>query len=374
MTRAFATMVWNEMMILVRDSTTMFWILAFPFFFLFMMLFTYGSDGKLPAQRIEVVDLDRTPASERFIALVASTFTEKVAMDGQLVTVDRDAPLAPQALRIEIPEQFEYAVTRHRPIDVGIRYEQDGLATQFALRAIRALVVRFNADVAAAPEVVDVHVDDREARPALSFKHYVLTGILVMSMMSAGMTTICIALAYRRERNGFKMMACMPVSPSLFLSAMLASRMLVLCAAVVALVTGARLLFGIPIVLDPARLAQAAAVVVLGGLMLLAMGTAMSARLATVGGASLATNLVYIALLFLSDLTMPLTAMPTGVKAVMEHLPTAEFVTALRHVLIGGQGLGQQSGLLAAMLGWTLLFGAIARATFRWHRQAGGRR
>lgn len=374
MAHAFATMVRNETMILVRDSTTMFWIIVFPFFFLFMMLFSYGSEGKLPPQRIEVVDLDRSPTSARFLDLVTSTFTEKVAMDGHLVPVDRDAPLAPKALRIELPEGFEYAVQRHRTVDLGIRYEQDGMATQFALRVFRALVVRFNADAAEAPEVVDLHVDDRGAQPALSFTHYVLTGILVMSMMSAGMTTICIALAYRRERNGFKMMACMPVSPSMFLASMLASRMLVLCAAAVLLVIGGRVVFGIPIVLDAARLAQAALVVLLGGTMLLAMGTAMSARLATVGGASLATNLVYIALLFLSDLTMPLTAMPPQVSAVMRHLPTAEFVTALRHVLVGGQGLGQQAGLLAAMLGWTLLFGAIARLSFRWHRQMGGRR
>jgi ABC-type uncharacterized transport system permease subunit len=69
---------------------------------------------------------------------------------------------------------------------------------------------------------------------------------------------------------------------------------------------------------------------------------------------------------------MPLTAMPEAVREVMHLLPTAQFVTALRHVLVRGEGLGQQLGLLGAMAGWTLLFGVIARSTFRWHRQAGG--
>jgi hypothetical protein len=42
---------------------------------------------------------------------------------------------------------------RQRPVDVGITYEQDGMATQFALRVLRALTVRFNADAAAAPRL-----------------------------------------------------------------------------------------------------------------------------------------------------------------------------------------------------------------------------
>ncbi|WP_374562581.1 ABC transporter permease [Ideonella sp.] len=372
MFRRLATLVYNETMILLRDSTTLFWILIFPFFFLFMMLFSYGTEGKLPLQTIEIADLDRTPLSERFIALVGSTFNEKDAIPGKLSDVDPDSRLGKQAVRITVPEGFGYAVERKRPVDVKVTYAQDGMPAQFAVRVVRALTVRFNADVAEAPESVDVVVDDRDAAPSLSFTHYTLTGILVMSMMSAGMTTICIALAYRRERNGFKMMACMPISAGSFLSAMLLSRLLVLCVAAFALLFGGHYLFGIPLTFNAPRLLQSAVVIVLGGSMLLAMGTAMAARMATVASATLATNLVYIALLFLSDLTMPLTAMPTAVSEVMRQLPTAQFVTALRHVLVRGEGLGQQLGLLAAMLGWTLLFATIARVTFRWHRQAGG--
>lgn len=372
MPRRMATLVFNELMILLRDSTTLFWILLFPFFFLFMMLFSYGTDGKFPTQAIEIVDLDKTPLSERYIALVGSTFSAREAIPGELKHVPEAALLGDQAVRITVPEGFAYAVERQRPIDVKFTIAQDGMAAQFAVRVLRALTVRFNADVARAPELVAVRVDDRYAEPALSFVHYTLTGVLVMSMMSAGMTTICMALAYRRERNGFKMMACMPVSPTGFLVAMLLSRLLVLGSAAFLLLFGARFLFGIPLVLDGPRLAQAGAVILLGGAMLLALGTAMAARMASAASATLATNVAYIALLFLSDLTMPLTAMPPAVSAVMMQLPTAQFVAALRHVLIRGEGLGQQGGLLAAMGAWTLLFAVAARLSFRWHRQQGG--
>jgi len=366
--KRMATLLFNEVMILLRDSTTLFWILIFPLFFLFMMLFSYGTEGRLPTQTVEIVDLDKTDLSRRYIRLVESTFTASESIPATLRRVDARAPLAADALRITLPEGFGYGVERKRPIDVLVNYAQDGMPAQFALRVVRALTVRFNAEVANAPESAEVRVDDRGAAPALSFTHYTLTGALVMSMMSAGMTTICLALAYRRERNGFKMMACLPIGATTFLLAMWLSRLLVLCGAAALLVAGGRWLFGIPLVLDAMRVARTGLVVALGGTMLLAMGTAMAARLASVSSATLAANLVYIALLFLSDLTMPLTAMPASVRAAMEQLPTAQFVTALRHVLIRGEGLPQQAALLGAMLAWTVLFAVIARLSFRWHR------
>jgi ABC-2 type transport system permease protein len=234
---------------------------------------------------------------------------------------------------------------------------------------VRAGSLQFDADEAGLAPSVDVVVDERGAEPAFGFAHYTLTGALVMSMMSAGMTTICVAIAYRRERNGFKMMACFPLRASTFLLSMLVSRMLLLCAAAFVLLLGARALFHIPLVLDAARLAQTGVVVALGGSMLLTLGIALAARIGTVSAATFVTSLVYIALLFLSDLTMPLSSMPAPIAALMQHLPTAQFVGALRHVLLRGEGLGLQRQALAEMAAWTLLFGIVAARSFRWHRR-----
>lgn len=363
------TMIFNELMILVRDSSTLFWIILFPFFFLFMMLFTYGSDFRLPTQKIEIVDLDNSALSARYINLVKTTFSAKESIAGALSRVSEATKLSDNAVRITIPDGFAYALERGRETKVKFSFAQDGMAAQLAMRVVRALTVRFNSDVAGTPDLANVEEDDSHAKPALSFTHYTLTGTLVMSMMSAGMTTICIALAYRRERNGFKTLACLPLSPSSFMLSMLLARMLVLCSASFLLLFGARALFDIPLVLSASRLSQAGVVILLGGAMLLAMGTAMAARLATVSSATFISSLVYIGLLFLSDLTMPLNIMSPKIAAILSYLPTTQFVNALRHVLVMGQGLGQQYALLIGMACWTLLFSLIAVGSFRWHRQ-----
>ncbi len=362
-------LVFNELMILVRDSSVLFWILMLPFFFLFMMLFAFGSEGNLPQQTIEIVDLDDTAASRRYVEEVRRSFSGNESIPGHLVTARAHDLVAQGASRVTIPEGFGWGIERGRTMPVAVSFAQDGLPAQLVVRVVRALSLRFEAQYSGAPALVEVRTDARGAAPGLAFAHYALTGTMVMAMMSAGMTSICQALAYRRERNGFKMLACMPMSARTFMAAMLLSRLLVLVGAAFVLVLGAQYLFGVPLVLSAGRLLQGGALMVIGGTMLLALGTALGARLATVSGAAFVTGLAYIALLFLSDLTMPMSAMPPGVSAVMAHLPPALFVDALRHVFIHGEGLSTQWRPIVEMAGWTALFAVVAQMTFRWHRQ-----
>lgn len=362
-------LVWNELMILIRDSSVLFWIFLFPFFFMFMMLFAFGTEGSLPQQVIEIVDLDHSELSKRYIEEIRTTFSRTESIPGILQEARERDPVANGASRITLPENFGHDLERRRPVIVSVSFAQDGLPAQLVVRVVRSLSLKFEADVTRQPELVNVRSDARGAAPAVQFVHYVLTGTMVMAMMSAGMTSICSALAYRRERNGFKMLACMPLSAFSFLLGMLLARLVMLVFAAFVLVLGAQYLFGVPLSMTSDRLLQGSVIVVLGGAMLLALGTALGARIGTVSSANFVTGLVYIALLFLSDLTMPMSAMPPGIRAVMTHLPPALFVDALREVFILGEGLGRQVVTLAEMAGWLALFALIAVFTFRWHKQ-----
>ncbi len=362
-------LVWNELMILARDSSVLFWIFLFPFFFMFMMLFAFGTGGNLPRQTIEIVDLDQSELSRRYIEEVRRTFAGTESIPGELREARNLDPVAEGASRITLPDGFGRNLEMRRPVDVGVTFAEDGLPAQLVVRVVGALSLRFEADVAQQPELLRVRSDPRGAAPTVHFVHYVLTGTMVMAMMSAGMTSICIALAYRRERNGFKMLACMPLSAWSFLLGMLLARLVVLVVSAFALVLGGQYIFGVPVSLTADRLLQGGTVMLLGGAMLLALGTLLGARIASSSAANFVTGLVYIALLFLCDLTMPISAMPPSVREVMSHLPPALFVDVLRHVFILGEGLGQHVRSLAEMTAWLVVFSVLAVVTFRWHRQ-----
>jgi ABC-2 type transport system permease protein len=362
-------LVAHELKILARDSSALFWIFLFPFFFMLMMLFAFGREGNLPQQIVEIVDLDDTALSRRYIDEMRRMFSGGESIPAELRMADDEAPVADRASRVTIPEGFGRYIENRRPVPVDVTFAQDGLAAQLVVRVMRALTLKFEADVRDDPPLVEVRDDPRGALPALSFVHYVLTGTMVMAMLAAGMNSICNSLAYRRERNGFKMLACMPVSAFTFLLGMLLSRLLLLMLASCALVAGAHFFFGVPLSLGAGQVLRGGVVMLFGGIMLLALGTAMGARLATLSAATFITGLVYIALLFLCDLTMPMNAMPPAVSALMAHLPPALLVDVLRHVFIQGDGFDQHLRSLAEMAGWTGLFALVASLTFRWHEQ-----
>lgn len=362
-------LLWNEMTILGRDSSVLFWIFLFPFFFMFMMLYAFGTSGSLPQQTIEVLDLDNSELSQRYIEEIRHGFSGTQSIPGELRSVDGDEPVGKGATRITLPEGFGESLEYGYPMVVPVTFAESGLSAQLVVRVLEALSLRFEADLATGPDLITVRGDPRGAVPSVQFVHYVLTGVMVMAMMSAGMTSVCIALAYRRERNGFKMLACMPLSAPVFLLAMLLARLLLLAFAAGVLVLCAQYLFGVPLVLTLDRVLKATLVLLLGGAMLLSLGTALGARIGNMSGANFITGLVYIALLFLCDLTMPMSAMPPDVRAVMAHLPPSLFVHVLRQAFILDGGLGQQLVPLAEMVGWLFAFSLIAVFTFRWHKQ-----
>ncbi|KQP41145.1 ABC transporter permease [Pseudorhodoferax sp. Leaf274] len=368
MTTAFTVMVLNELKLIFRARATLFWIFLFPFFFLAMMLFSYGTDGALASVIVELADEDHSERSAQYEEKIRQALLHEEALRAEVRKVDDPGRSVPEgAVRIIIPAGFGSSLQHEEAVAVRVVPGSAGVGSEVVTRWIRALTVRFNAEIARAQMLVTVDVQSPTAR-SLSFAQYMLTGTLVMSMLAAAMSSTCVAIADRRERHTFKLMSCLPVRLTDYLAAMLVSRLIVLALAAVALVFGAVQLFGIPLVLEAPRLARAALVIALGAAMLLSLGLSMASRMASVPDAVFATNLAYIVLLFLSDLTMPLSAMPADIKAIVAYLPTSAFVTALRGVLVAGDTLELQKAAMAVIVAWTFGFLVVAWRRFRWHR------
>ncbi len=369
MSTAFTVMVLNELKLIFRAHATLFWIFLFPFFFLAMMLFSYGTDGAIASAIVELVDEDHSERSAQYEDKVRQALLHEDAFHSNVRKLDEAGRSVPEGVvRITIPAGFGSSIQHKESVAIRVVAGSGDMGSEVVTRWIRALTVLFNAEVARAQMLVTVDVQDPPRRN-LSFSQYMLTGTLVMSMLAAAMSSTCVAIADRRERNTFKLMSCLPVRLADYLSAMLVSRLIVLALAAVLLVIGAVQFFNIPLVLEVPRLARTALVVILGAGMLLSLGLAMASRMASVPDAVFATNLAYIVLLFLSDLTMPLNAMPAEVKSVVAYLPTSAFVTALRGVLVEGDTLAMNKVSIAVIVAWKASFLAIAWRFFRWHRR-----
>lgn len=359
----------NELLTMLRQPANLFYIFVFPMFFLWIMLFAFGSQGTVGPVTVEVVDLDKSALSADYLGRVHKLFESGNVVTGQVLEGDPAGELVDGRIRLTVPKDFESTVVSGGEVHVKLEYNaSNSMATQIATRVFDPLTLHFGVDATQQP--VPVHIDFRNASRSapLAFSQYLVTGILVLSMMSTGVMSTMIVIAIRREQNTFKLMACMPLGAGSVLLGIVAARALVTMLAALLLLFVSVYGFGLPVPLDGMRLANAMALLAMGGVMLLALGLLASARIATAQGAIFLGNLVYIALLFLSDLAVPLRSLSSGPLHILSYLPTAEFVTALRAVLVQGKSLAEQWVPMLAMLGWSILFVLGARFTFRWHR------
>jgi ABC-2 type transport system permease protein len=369
MSRAFRILFVNELVSMLRQPANLFFIFIFPLFFLGIMLFSFGSDGTLGPVTVEVVDDDRSGLSADYVDRVNALFTTSGIISGEVRTGNPAVPLESGRIRITLPAGFEESVLAGRTSRIRLEYNAaNGMLTQIATRVLDPLTLRFNTDTMQNATPAKLELKNVTGLAQISFPQYLVTGILVMSMLSTAVVSTALVVAYRREQNTFKLLSCLPLQPSHILVAIMAARGIVILFSGLVLLLVAVKVFGMPVEIDPARLANATGVIAFGGLSLLALGLMLSSRIATVQGAIFAGNVTFIALLFLSDLAIPLRSVSTGVLSWLQYLPSAAFVNALRSVMVHGQTAIQQWQHIVVMLAWTAVFLVITRYTFRWHR------
>jgi ABC-2 type transport system permease protein len=368
---AFRILLINELLSILREKVALFWIFFFPFFFLAMMLIAYGQQGALGHITVEVVDGDHSTVSREYIAKVREAFAPGSAVHGEVVEL-RDPPRSPPSadvVRVTVPAGLHAAFAGAGPRGIAVDYDfSGGLSTQVAARVFSVLTTKFNAEQSGLRMPAKVEFHNSSGRRPVAYAQYLLTGILVMSMMTAGMNNTCIAIVDRRERNTFKLMACLPVSPGIYLAAILLARIVVLLFAAIILLMGARSAYSIELPLTAQQWGGAVALIAMAAVTLLSMGIALSSRLARVATAIFICNVAYLSLLFVSDLTMPLATYPRALHPVLTSLPTTQFVTALRAVLIQGSSLLSQWRPMLILTAWAAVSLLIGRASFHWHR------
>jgi len=370
MFRAFRTLFAHELISMLRAPESIFFIFLFPLFFLGIMLFSFGSEGTLGPVTVEVVDQDNSGLSVDYSHRIEELFKSSGVITGDVVATSGTGPLAAGRLRVTLPAGFETAVLGGHDTEVRLEYNaSNSMVTQIATRVFEPLNMRFNIDSAQYSMPARIEYKNATGLSPMSFPQYLVTGILVMSMLSIAVVSTVVVVAFRREQNTFKLMSCLPLGANSVLLAIVSTRMLAMMLASMLLLTVAVKVFGMPIAIDVQRLVNASGLIAVGGVALLSLGLLAAARIATVQGAIFVGNVIYISLLFLSDLAIPLRSLSSGSLQFLGYLPTTAFVSGLRSILVHGESFAQQWHQIAIMMIWAAVFLVTARVFFRWHRQ-----
>jgi ABC-2 type transport system permease protein len=196
-----------------------------------------------------------------------------------------------------------------------------------------------------------------------SYIDFFVPGILAMSMMNAGMIGLSTAFVNYRERGILRRMKVTPVPLPQFILARLASDVLIAIAQSLILVGLAWMVYDLnvrgswPLIFF---------VIVVGSLMFLAIGFAISSVARNVMAAATYANLITFPMMFLSGVFFSLDSAPECLQPLGRVLPLSYLVDALREPMTRGRGLDAIWGDLGLM-GLTFAVALfIAIRFFRW--------
>jgi ABC-2 type transport system permease protein len=197
---------------------------------------------------------------------------------------------------------------------------------------------------------------------------YLLAGLIGYGVAAAAFASLAITLVIRREAGLLKRVRGTPLSPGIYLAAVIGSLLVV-----VALQAALQVLIG-HFLLDadwPASPGSFVAVLALGAASFAALGLAITTVIRTAEGSSAVVNAIYLPMAFISGAFFSPQDMPRFLEVISEALPLTYLLRLIRSTFIEGELLSSSPGAIAAVAVWGLAGLVIAMRMFRWEPREG---
>ena len=347
----------------VRNRTALFFSLVLPL--VIMLIFGVLNFEGSTTISLGVVDEAETDASAAFLdGLRAYDYLE-------ISEGSREAELAAleagdRGFVLVIPDGFEAQLGA----DTGlVAYEatSDPSQAQVAQGLLQQAVGGALASASGAPAApgggfsAPLTFESVESRD-LGYIDFLVPGIVGMTVMQLGLFGVAFGFVQLKRTGALRRLFATPTPPAYFLSAQVASRV-VLGYIQVAILIGIGVLFGLQMFGSWLVLAV---ITGLALLIFLAVGFAVAGWAKNEDQAAPVANLISLPMLFLSGVFFPRDAMPEFLRSITQFMPLTYVNEALRGVVNDGAGLADLGPQLLGMAVWAVITFVIAVRLFKW--------
>ncbi|HUV69836.1 MAG TPA: ABC transporter permease [Terracidiphilus sp.] len=242
----------------------------------------------------------------------------------------------------------------------GVVYEFDD--TNPDARIARLLADR--AVQAAAGQQEAVHAENELIHETgARYIDFVVPGLLGMNLMGSAIWGLGFAIVEARQKKLLKRLVASPMPRWQYLASFLLSRLLMLVIEVVAFLSFARLVFGVPF---RGSLLQLGFLCVLTSMAFSALGLLISSRAKTMEAASGLMNLVMLPMWILSGVFFSASRFPAVIQPFVRALPLTAANDAFRANMLQGTSLNHLAVPVAILLAWLIVPFTVALRIFRW--------
>ncbi|MEH6559092.1 MAG: ABC transporter permease [Oceanicoccus sp.] len=316
-----------------RDKGSLSWSFIFPILIIVVCAFAFANPDKT-LFKVGTVGNQHEMAS---LALLQQPFIEKI------VFTDLD-----QALKR----------VQHHQLDLLVSIDDDSKNYWINTESSNSLVA----------EQLFTHHDKDFIKQETSgskvrYVDWVIPGVLGMNLMFGALFGIGYVIVRYRQNGVLKRLQATPVSPLKFLSAQLASRLVIVVSVNVIIFIGCNVFLDLIIVGSYTSLFL---VTVLGGLAMISIGLLISCRTANEELAGGLLNIVSFPMMFVSEVWFSLDNAPEWLLSVSNLIPLTHIVKATRSIMIDGATLADVSYHLVSLIGITIICLGLASFLFKW--------
>ena len=345
-----------------RDRTALFFGFLFPL--LFMVLFGVLNFGGSVSVDLAVVDEAKNEQSASFISTLKQIDTLKITTTG-----DRDAEIAKltandRDLVLVIPSDFRVAPARPgTSVPTLTLYENSAEPEAGAIgRAILSSVVNeMSFAVTQTAPIVSIKREEVTGRN-LKYVDFLTPGILGMTIMQLGISSVAFAFVAERSRGVIRRIMATPIRRRNYIAAHVLQRLILAVVQVLILLGVAVLAFKVTVV---GGIVPLLLVAILGAVVFLNLGFAVTGLLTTENQAAVATQIVTLPQLFLSGVFFSRDAVPAFLRPIADYLPLTFLNDALRAIATTGASLADVGGQILGLVVWAVVSFFLAYRLFR---------
>jgi ABC-2 type transport system permease protein len=197
----------------------------------------------------------------------------------------------------------------------------------------------------------------------LRYVDFIVPGLVAMSVMQLSIFAVTGQIVSWRERGILKRLLATPIHPSVIIFSQIVSRVIITFMQASLLILMGILLFNLHIV---GNLGLVVALIVLGGLIFLSMGFALSGIASSQNVVAAIANLFVFPQMLLSGIFFPRDALPDWLNKITNFFPLTYFSDAMREVMVKGADLVAIKGDVIGLVVWALIMFVLAVRMFRW--------
>lgn len=347
----------------LRNRQALFFTLFMPFFI--MLVFGYIGFDRPPKIDVGLVVHAPTAETAQFIQQIKDfpTFT---IHEGTLGDEKAKLNEGDRAVVLDVPDDFMNIQPAAGPKTVTA-YTNEGKQgeAQTVISVLNQFFDKTTLAITQAPSLFLVNEQAVNARN-LRYIEFLLPGLIALSIMQMSVFSVAFVFTQYKEKGVLKRLLATPMRPLQFVGANVFTRLLVGIVQTIIFVAMGLILFKVHILGSYALLLLC---VVLGSLMFLGLGFAISGLAKTVDSVPAIANLIVFPMLFLGGTFFPISSMPNWLQNIAQFLPLTYFSTAMRDVMTQGSGFGDIKWNILAMVIWGAILITVATLTFRFQEK-----